>query len=152
MAKTKISKVKKNPEAESGLPSDKNPTHRRPLNRRLAYFLLIFGCICLLFALFFTFRTVKFLLRPPHPISRESNVALIEDWMTLPYISRTYQIPEPKLIEALGLKEPPTRSQSLKIIAQKNNLNPDQTIAQIREAITEFQKDHPPRQIRKPLP
>ncbi len=149
----KIPKAKNAPEImENNLPSGIHQQRRRFFRRNFAYLLLTVGFICVLFALFFTFRTVMFMVHPPHPISRQSNVALIEDWMTLPYISRTYQIPEPKLVEALGLKEVPNRSQSIKTIAEKNHKNPAELLNQIRTGITEFQKLHPIREHRRSIP
>lgn len=151
MAKSKKELKKKNDEEILVKVSQAKSPHK-PLPRTFAYILLVLGCIFLLFALFFTIRTVLFFMHPPHPITRETNSDLIQDWMTLPYISRAYQIPEPKLREALNLGENPNRSDSISKISQKNNLQVSELLNLIRQTIVDYQKEHSPRPVRPPLP
>ena len=60
--------------------------------------------------------------RPPPPFAPdaaqvETNVELIRDWMTISYISRTYDVPPKILFDALGI---PSRGNEEKSLAQLN--------------------------------
>ena len=60
--------------------------------------------------------------RPPPPSAPdagqiETDVELIRDWMTIPYISRTYRVPAKKLYEALEI---PRKGNDEKSLAQLN--------------------------------
>jgi hypothetical protein len=60
--------------------------------------------------------------RPPPPFAPaaaqiETDVELIRDWMTIPYISRTYDVPRKILFDALGI---PSRGNEEKSLAQLN--------------------------------
>jgi hypothetical protein len=60
--------------------------------------------------------------RPPPPFAPdaapiETDVELIRDWMTIPYISRTYDVPQKILFDALGI---PSRGNEEKSLAQLN--------------------------------
>jgi len=69
--------------------------------------LTILGC---LFVLFFGMRALhafrKFGGPPPPPHTRgeiETDVEKIRDWMTIPFISRMYDVPDDFLFEAVGI-------------------------------------------------
>ncbi len=47
------------------------------------------------------------------PPARETNVELIRDWMTIPYIARTYGVPGEMLFEALDIPEKGNRDKNL---------------------------------------
>ena len=76
---------------------------------------------------FFGLRTLHALRefrehRPPPPFAPDSaqletDVELIRDWMTIPYISRTYDVPRKILFDALGI---PSRGNEEKSLAQLN--------------------------------
>ena len=60
--------------------------------------------------------------RPPPPFAPdaapvETDVELIRDWMTISYISRTYDVPPKILFDALGI---PSRGNEEKSLAQLN--------------------------------
>ena len=60
--------------------------------------------------------------RPPPPsapdsVQIETDVELIRDWMTIPYIARTYSLPVKKLYEALEI---PRKGNDEKSLAQLN--------------------------------
>ena len=78
---------------------------------------------------FFAFREFRRHGPPPLPPFEaqqvETDVELIRDWMTIPYISRMYQVPPKVLFDAVGI--PPKGN------AEKN-------LAQLNE---EFQPDKP---------
>ena len=58
--------------------------------------------------------------RPPPPFApvnaqqAETDVELIRDWMTIPYISRMYQVPPPMLFDAVGVSHKGNEEKSLK--------------------------------------
>ena len=94
-----------------------------PQQRNFVSGLIILGVIIVLF---FGLRTARAFRQfrghhPPHPFSTEqveTDVSLIRDWMTIPFIGRTYHIPPPILFEALGIPEKGNQEKSLK---QLNN-------------------------------
>lgn len=78
--------------------------------RFLIFSLVILG---LLAVSFFGLRALhafrRFNSQPPPPFpaygaeESETDVELIRDWMTIPFIAKTYQVPPPVLFEALGI-------------------------------------------------
>jgi hypothetical protein len=60
--------------------------------------------------------------RPPPPFASEhveTDVSLIREWMTVPFISRMYHVPPPVLFEALGIPEQGNKEKSLKQLNEK---------------------------------
>jgi hypothetical protein len=61
--------------------------------------------------------------RPPHPHFETeqpvTDVELIRDWMTLPFIGRTYHVPPPIIFQALGIP--------------KNKTNEEKSLKQLNE-------------------
>ena len=98
---------------------------------------LILGLIFLgvLIAGFFGLRAL-FALRefrrhggPPPPLAeafekRETDVELIRDWMTVPYISITYQVNPRKLFDALGIS--PRGNEEKSLLQLNEEFLPDQ--------------------------
>lgn len=57
--------------------------------------------------------------RPPSGLADDSaavetDVELVRDWMTIPFIARMYQVPPPALYKALGIPSQGNRDKSLK--------------------------------------
>lgn len=81
--------------------------------------LIILGVIIVLF---FGFRTARAFRqfrghRPPPPFATEqveTDVSLIRDWMTIPFIGKMYHVPPPILFEGLGIPEKGNKEKSLK--------------------------------------
>lgn len=95
------------------------------LQRVLVSALIIFG---VWLAAFFGLRTLHAYRevrehRPPPPPFRteqpETNVDLIEDWMTIPFIGRMYQVHPAILFEALDIPGDANKEKSLKQINDK---------------------------------
>ncbi len=73
---------------------------------------------------FFGLRTVRAIREfhghrppPPRPFApahTETDVSLIRDWMTIPFISKTYLVPPDILFEALKIPERGNRGKSLR--------------------------------------
>jgi len=75
--------------------------------------------------------------RPPPPFAPdasqiETDVELIRDWMTIPYISRTYHMPPKILFNALGI---PSRGNEEKSLAQLNEEHSPQSPGIIMEVV-----------------
>ncbi|MBI4762533.1 MAG: hypothetical protein ACOYYF_01250 [Chloroflexota bacterium] len=118
--------------------------------------ILVFGLITagVLLAVFFGLRAAfafhEFRRHSLHPFAPmearnnqpvETDVELIRDWMTIPYIARTYRVPPEILFEALRLS--PSKSLSEKSLKQLNDEYFPQAegfvITTVKAAIVEFQ-------------
>jgi len=95
------------------------------LQRVLVSALIIFG---VWIAAFFGLRTIHAYRevrdhRPPPPPFKteqpETNVNLIEDWMTIPFIAKMYHIHPGVLFEALSIPGEANREKSLKQLNEK---------------------------------
>ncbi|OGO39147.1 MAG: hypothetical protein A2Z03_09355 [Chloroflexi bacterium RBG_16_56_8] len=100
-------------------------------------------------ALLFGFRLAHFLRRgslAPHPelVAETTDVSLIREWMTIPYVARTYGVPDEFLFEALELPEKDNRKMSL---LELNEVyfpaREGFVIARVQEAILAFQSQVP---------
>jgi len=90
-----------------------------PKQRNFVIGLIIIG---LMIVGFFGLRTARAFRqfhghRPPPPFATEhieTDVSLIRDWMTVPFISRMYHVPPPVLFDALEIPEHGNKEKSLK--------------------------------------
>lgn len=90
-----------------------------PKQRNFVIGLIIIG---LMIVGFFGLRTARAFRqfhghRPPPPFATEhieTDVNLIRDWMTVPFISRMYHVPPPVLFDALEIPEHGNKEKSLK--------------------------------------
>jgi len=95
-----------------------------PRQRNFVIGLIIIG---LMIIGFFGLRTARAFRqfhghRPPPPFEGEhveTDVSLIRDWMTIPFISRMYHVPPPILFEALKIPEQGNKERSLKQLNEK---------------------------------
>jgi hypothetical protein len=95
----------------------KSPIHRR--QRNFVFGLIIIG---LMIMAIFGLRTMRAFrefhgLPPPRPFATEhieTNVELVRDWMTIPFISRMYHVRQHTLFEALEIPVQGNRDKSLK--------------------------------------
>jgi hypothetical protein len=75
------------------------------------------------------------------PTANQTDVELIRDWMTVPYIANTYDVPPDALFFGLGLK--PEKHNGRKSLQQLNDeYFPDQpgvVLLQVRDSIKAFQ-------------
>lgn len=62
--------------------------------------------------------------RPPRPGKEETDVELIRDWMTIPFIAHTYHVHDSTLFEALNISPFSDHEKSLKEI--NDEFYPDQ--------------------------
>ena len=57
--------------------------------------------------------------RPPPPGKVETDVELIRDWMTVPFVSRMYHVPDEVIFEALEISPKNNRDKSLADLSQE---------------------------------
>lgn len=94
-------------------------TPGNPKQRNFVNGLIILG---LMFVIFFGLRTARAFRefrdhRPPPPFATkpiETDVNLIRDWMTIPFISKMYHVKPHILFEALEIPEQENREKSLR--------------------------------------
>jgi hypothetical protein len=92
-------------------------TNANPKQRMLIVVFTILGCILILF---FGMRALYAFKKfnghrppPPSPGEVETDVERIRDWMTVPFISRMYAVPEDILFDALEIPAEGNRRKSL---------------------------------------
>jgi hypothetical protein len=87
---------------------------------------------------------------PPPP--RQTDVSQIADWMSVPYISHAYRVPEPELYRALGVEQAGRRMRRLRDIAGETGRSSDEVVQTVRDTITAWQAEHaePPPGGRQP--
>ena len=106
--------------------------------------LIIIGLIIIVFFGLRTFRAFReFHGHRPHPPSGErveTNVTLIHDWMTVPYISKTYRLPPDLLYETLNI---PPKGNEKKSLKQLNDRyypeSPGTVLEKVKSAISAYQ-------------
>jgi hypothetical protein len=73
-----------------------------------------------------------------------TDVAAIRGWMTVPYIARTYRVPEDTLFAALGIPKAGNERLSLNGLARKYARDPLAIRQAIALAILRYQRTAPP--------
>ncbi|MGE3272062.1 MAG: hypothetical protein AB7P40_25130 [Chloroflexota bacterium] len=112
---------------------------RRPVLAGIVAVLLV---VVLIFGGRAAWRLGVRLLGPPPP-PRQTDVSLIADWMSVPYIGRAYRVPEPELYRALGLPREGNRMKSLSELAEETGRSQEDTLQVIRQTVQEWQVTHP---------
>jgi len=88
------------------------------------------------------------------PTANQVDVELIRDWMTIPYIADTYDVPPDALFFGLGIK--PEKRDGRKSLKELNDEyfpdEPDMILIQIKESIKAFQTQSPPPPPLAPAP
>ena len=115
---------------------------RRPFLAGIVAVLLV---IVLFFGGRATWRLVDRLLGPPPP-PRQTDVSLIADWMSVPYISRVYRVPRAEMYTALGFAPdgPQGRDRrSLRDLAQEQGRSSAELVQLVQETVLAWQASHP---------
>jgi len=82
---------------------------------------------------------------PPGAKPAETDVSLIRDWMTIPYIARTYGVPDHMLFKELNIPEEGNRKKSLKELNEEFFIfQSDYALTTVKKAITEHRPPAPP--------
>ena len=87
-------------------------------------------------------RLADRLLGPPPP-PRQTDVSLIADWMSVPYISRVYRVPRQELYRALGSEADGRDRRPLREWAQVQGRTSDETVRIVQETVQAWQASHP---------
>lgn len=82
------------------------------------------------------------LLGPPPP-PRQVDVALIADWMSVPYVGRAYRVPQRELWQVLGVEPEGRQRRTLREIATETGRTTDETLRLVRETVQAWQDGHP---------
>lgn len=104
-------------------------------------------CLALGVTIFCAVQTVKAIQRfeQTRTLTAAGDVSTIRPWMTIPYISRVYHVPESYLYESLNITDPrPAHRTSLRSLAVRYNRSVDGLISDIQTAIKTYRKQHPP--------
>lgn len=106
-------------------------------------------CLALGATIFLAAQTVQAIhhLREQHDLrlAGDANVSTIRPWMTIPYISRAYNVPESYLYESLHITDPKSvHRSSLHSLAARYNRPVDVLIRDIQTAIETYRNQHPP--------
>lgn len=110
--------------------------------RKLAFYLLVIGIICAVVAGILGFRIFNRIGLGPSPMPRQTDVSLIQDWMTIRHISRTYRVPEKVLFEKLNLS-PQYETASLSKIADSTGVELAILLESIKIIVNDFQSSRP---------
>jgi hypothetical protein len=78
---------------------------------------------------------------PPPP--RQTDVSTIAGWMTIPYVSRVYRVPEPELYDALGIAPQGHRTGTLDDLARETGRSPADVLEIVRGTVLAWQATHP---------
>jgi hypothetical protein len=77
---------------------------------------------------------------PPPP--RQTNVSSIAGWMTIPYVSRVYRVPESELYDALGIAPQGHRTSTLDDLARETGRSPADVLEIVRGTVLAWQATH----------
>lgn len=108
--------------------------------RALAVAFTVLGCLLILFfglRAAHAFRKFGGRIPPPHtrpPGEVETDVERIREWMTVPFISRMYGVPEEILFDALGIPAEGNRKKSLEELNKKYYPQSDGIVEEIVKA------------------
>ncbi len=81
-------------------------------------------------------------LAGPPPPPRQTDLTLIADWMSVPYVSRAYRVPDGELYKALGVEPQGRRTRRIRDIAEEQGISSEQAVEQVRGAVQAWQATH----------
>ena len=102
-------------------------------------------CLAIAATIFCAVQTVKAIqhFQQARTLTAEGDVSTIQPWMTVPYISRFYYVPESYLNEQLNITNPESvRHVPLRVLAVRYNRSIDGLIRDIQTAIKTYRKQH----------
>lgn len=84
---------------------------------------------------------------PPRPAQRTSarDLDRVAEWMTLRYVARAYNVPEPVLLRALQVGPLQARGHTLGDIASSRGEQTQTLLAEVRGAIRSYRAENPNR-------
>ena len=112
------------------------------LKRRDTLLSLLLILIGLGFTLFFGLRAMR-AFRHVREGPRETDVELIQSWMTIPYISHIYKVPPDYIFTQLNIPEPENRDKNISQLNDEFASGESGVIlAQVKAIIQQFQAEH----------
>jgi hypothetical protein len=126
-----------------------NEIPKHPHDHHIAYTLLLVGLICVIFAFMLLSQFLTTVKKHPLPIHRTTNEIIIEDWMTISYITKAYKIPDYVLFESLNVT-PKDFKQSLTSLAKRKGLSTKAYIQQTKQIIINYRKSQMEYHQKKP--
>jgi hypothetical protein len=87
-------------------------------------------------------RLGRRLTGPPPPPPRQTDVSQIAEWMSVPFISRGYRVPEAEIFRALGIDPEGRRMRPLREIADETGRSSDEVVEIVRQTVTTWQAEH----------
>lgn len=114
-----------------------------PHDHHIAYTLLLLGLICVIFAFTLLFQFLTTVRQKPLPIHRHTNEIIIEDWMTISYLTKAYKVPEYLLFEKLDTT-PKDFKKSLKSLAKQKDISPQVLTRRTKNIIADFHRTRNP--------
>jgi len=105
------------------------------------YLFIVISILSFVVALFIGARIVGNVEHNPRPVPRQTNVNLIQTWMTLPYLSHVYGVPMSEFRIALQIDKK-SENQSITKLAKQLGMTPQALTTQIQMIITSFQSTH----------
>jgi hypothetical protein len=90
--------------------------------------------------------------RPPPPGTFETNVELMRGWMTIPYISKLYRVPEEIIFKGLKIPQQGNRDKSLKDLDDEYYPATSVSILELTKAIIRANQSPPKLSSPPPAP
>lgn len=106
-------------------------------------FLLVLALASAVFATLETVQAIKN-LQQHHVLAKREDVRIISSWMTISYVSRTYQVPENYLCRSLHVPiTPGIKHTTLYVISIRSHRQVNEIIQSTQTAVTTYRKQHP---------
>ena len=110
---------------------------KKQIGHKSAIFIICTGLLLLVLSIAYLFINIRS-IRHYYTIRHRTDVSLIQGWMTLNYISRSYTIPESLLLKTANVTMEQARHQSLSNIAKTNKESLSGIIEIIRNTILQY--------------
>jgi hypothetical protein len=114
----------------------------RPLPRWVVPALIVLAVVGIVVAGSFAYRLYQRRGRPPPP-PRQTEVALIASWMTVPYIARGYRVPPDEIFRGLGIPPQGNERKSLNELGSAYGRSPGELVAAVQAIVQDWQASHP---------
>ena len=104
-------------------------------------------CVALGLTVFFAVETVHALQSFQHSRfqAQSGDVTTIRPWMTIPFISHVYHVPEPYLLTSLNVSDARSvRHVTLYALALREHRSPSFLVREVQAAILNYRSQHPP--------
>ena len=114
----------------------------KPSIKTFPLILLLISLSCIILAVVLSINTFHSVHHKHFPIPRQTNVELIQGWMSVRYISKTYGVPEEIFSQKLRIDVAQNHKITLNAIAKKKNEYVGIVISDVQSLIQSFQATH----------